>query len=315
MIKQNKNKYFKDRLDQSSGNSKATWKVLNEVLKRNKKSTRVDSFNVDDQVITNNAAIANGFNNHYINIPDILSSSVPDSIFDYKYFLSARLDTEFELAETNVSEVTEIISEIKNVSPGYDELPASVLKKCSNLLVTPITHICNLSMFSGIFPSKLKVAKVIPVYKKGKRNDFNNYRPISMLPVISKIVEELVYKRLYRYLDEHNLLSDKQLGFRQGRSTTAAVLTLTDYVLRAFDRYEYTIGVFLDFTKAFDTVNHQILLGKLEHLGIRGVAQRWFGSYLSERQKYVSFNGSSSMFGSMNYSVPHARFNPGATSI
>ena len=103
--------------------------------------------------------------------------------------------------------------------------------KCSNLLVTPITHICNLSMFSGIFPSKFKVAKVIPVYKKGKRNDFNNYRPISMLPVISKIVEELVYKRLYRYLDEHNLLSDKQFGFRQGRSTTAAVSTLTDYVL------------------------------------------------------------------------------------
>ena len=179
-----------------------------------------------------------------------------------------------------------------------------LIKKVVDLLVEPLLYICNLSLNRGVFPKKLKIAKVTPIFKKGQKENINNYRPISVLPTFSKLIEKIVYHRLSFYLDSFDVIGDNQYGFREGRSTTAAVLSLTDYILRAFDDGKFVVGVFLDLTKAFETVNHNILLKKLEYIGVRGVALRWFQSYLTDRKQYVMFNGSKSDSKQLFYSVP-----------
>ena len=122
----------------------------------------------------------------------------------------------------------------------------------------------------------------------------SNYRPITLLSVFHKIMEKLMYKRLIEFLDKHNILIENQFGFRSGRSTTHATMLITDKIQRAIEAKLYSCGIFLDLSKAFDTVDHSILLAKLKHYGIRGIANEWFRSYLTNRQQFVSFNNSDS---------------------
>ena len=147
---------------------------------------------------------------------------------------------------------------------------------------------------TGIAPRKLKVTKVIPVFKTGSRGCLNNYRPIYLLSVFDKILEKIVYKRLYLFLQERKILYFKQFGFRNSYSTSYALLSIVDKIKHAIDNNDYACGVFLDLSKAFDTVNHDILIKKLEFYGIRGHANKWFSSYLTCRRKFVSINNISS---------------------
>ena len=151
--------------------------------------------------------------------------------------------------------------------------------------------IINESFSSGTFPDKLKIAKVTPIFKKGSRSDKNNYRPISILSVFSKIFEKLMHKRLFRYLERLCILHELQFGFREKFSTSHALISLIEHLKKSLDEGEFGCGIFIDLRKAFDTVNHSILLQKLEYYGIRGVANNWFKSYLSDRYQYVSING------------------------
>ena len=207
-------------------------------------------------------------------------------------------------AETSELEIVNIIDNFKNASPGFDDVPMSVVKKTVHEIKHQLVHIFNLSLMLGVFPNKLKIAKVIPIFKKGTKNDMNNYRPISVLPAFSKVLEKIVYNRFIVFIESNNLLSRSQYGFRQNRSTTAAVLQLADHILQEFDKNKFVIGIFLDFTKAFETVDHQILLSKMEHMGVRGVALQWFKNYLENRQQLVLYNKFSSGFLNLEYSVP-----------
>lgn len=136
----------------------------------------------------------------------------------------------------------------------------------------------------------MKIAKVIPIHKNGERCQFTNYRPISLLPQFSKILEKLFVNRLDKYIEKHNLLSDNQYGFRVKRSTSMAVMELVEGISNAIDNKEYTVGVFIDLQKAFDTIDHSILMNKLERDGIRGIAYKWMKSYLDDRYQYVEIN-------------------------
>ena len=188
-------------------------------------------------------------------------------------------------------------------SVGPFSISNRVLKEFNKVFAVPISHIFNLSLDSGVFPKKMKIAIVIPVYKKHDSLDCNNYRPISLLTNISKIFEKLIRDRLSKFLEESKCLFSKQFGFRYKHSTTHALIDLTETIRKAIDDDEFACGVFLDFKKAFDSVNHKILLKKLEHYGVRGHAVKWFSSYLAERKQYTSVNNMNSQIDDISYEV------------
>ena len=161
--------------------------------------------------------------------------------------------------------------------------------KCN--ISIPLREIINLSFSMGIYPSKLKIAKVNPIYKdKGDPLLFENYRPISLLSNINKIIEKLAYKRLNSFLNKYNCIYDLQFGFRAKHSTDHALISLTEMVREALDSGKFSCGIFVDLQKAFDTVDHEILLTKLDYYGIRGLANNWFRSYLTDRQQFTSID-------------------------
>ena len=159
-------------------------------------------------------------------------------------------------------------------------------------------------MTSGYVPTNTKIAKVIPIFKKGDALETNNYRPISLLPSFSKVLERIVFIRVTAFLNMNNIINDSQFGFRAKHNTTHALLTCIGNISHAIDQRLHTIGIFLDFSKAFDTINHDILLHKLFHYGIRGKALEWFRSYLSNRKQFVDLNNNLSTSRPINCGVP-----------
>ena len=187
------------------------------------------------------------------------------------------------------SEICTIINGMKESSAGWDGIYAKIVKSTYNLYLDTLTHVFNLSITKGIFPRELKVAKVIALFKSQNSMMFDNYRPVSILPVFSKILEKLMYNRILSFINKHKVLFEYQFGFREKHGTDIALIVLLDKIMSSINDGEIVLGVFLDLSKAFDTVNHDILLKKLHKYGIRGVVYDWFVSYLSERSQYVSF--------------------------
>ena len=188
-------------------------------------------------------------------------------------------------------EVTSIIKCIKDSSPGWDAISARVMKATHRAFITPLTHVMNLSLTLGVFPTELKIARVIPLNKSGDASLLSNYRPVSVLPAMSKILERLMYNRLLSFINSNGILYNYQFGFRESHSPNLAMILLVDKISNALENGEYVLGLFLDFSKAFDTVNHEILFKKLEFYGVRGVALQWFHSYFFRREQYVEFEG------------------------
>ena len=156
-------------------------------------------------------------------------------------------------------------------------------------IIEPITYICNLSLKLGIFPDVFKVAKVIPIFKAGDIHDVSNYRPVSILPQLSKIIEKLFEKRLRQYINKHNYFFNGQYGFRTNHSTGLALNEMVNIIVNAIDSNKHSIGVFIDLKKAFDTVNHSLLIDKFKFYGIRGIASKFIQSYLSNRKQFVQY--------------------------
>jgi len=187
---------------------------------------------------------------------------------------------------------------------GYDDLSVRLLKDAKDFVCEPIAHVLNLSLTTGIFPNKLKVARVVPIFKKGDRKLPGNYRPISILPIISKVYEKIVNGRLLKFLEDNSLFYEHQYGFRHGYSTKLSLINLINQITKYTDEGRMTVGIFIDFAKAFDTIDHSILLKKLEHYGIRGVPLDWFKDYLTNRQQFVNYDSAQSFNESLSCGVP-----------
>ena len=193
---------------------------------------------------------------------------------------------------------------MNNSAPGHDEVRLSDIKPVFNMLIHPLTYVTNLSLSQGIFPDELKVAKIIPLYKANDPMLFNNYRPISLLPLFSKVLERIMYNRILKFINKHKLLYKYQFGFRKDHSTYMALIILIDKITAALDNGDFTLAVLIDFRKAFDTVDHKILLDKLQHYGIRGIAYDWIKDYLNDRRQQVSYNGANTSYKTVNCGVP-----------
>jgi hypothetical protein len=178
------------------------------------------------------------------------------------------------------------------------------IKKFIHVLVNPLYSIITKSFESGIFPSQLKIAKIVPIYKGGDKNSPDNYRPISLLPNFSKVIEKIMCNRLTFYLESNNIICKEQYGFRKEHSTLHPIIQLLNQVSSANNKNEFSIAIFCDLRKAFDTVNHTILLKKLEKIGVKGIELCWFKNYLTDRKQFVSLNDVTSKLLSCYLGVP-----------
>ena len=176
----------------------------------------------------------------------------------------------------------------RNKAAGFDDLSSNIITDAYDSLKNILFHIFKVSMKQGIFPDRLKIAKVTAIFKSGAKDNVSNYCPISILPVFSKVLERIMYNRVYNHLHCKGLLYEKQFGFQRNNSTEHAILQLTRDITSSFEKGENTLGVFIDLSKAFDTVDHQILLKKLQYYGIDGTALEWFKSYPNNRKQYTS---------------------------
>ena len=174
-----------------------------------------------------------------------------------------------------------------------------------DILAPMVAHLINCSQREGIFPENAKIARVIPIYKnKGSKQIYENYRPISLLPIFSKIIERLIYNKVFEFLVRYEIIFDSQYGFRGGHNTTHATLDFLGSIEDAMEKNEHAIGIFCDLSKAFDTLNHDILLLKLEHYGIKGKALNWFESYLKNRRQYTEWGNCKSSLLALETGVP-----------
>ena len=201
----------------------------------------------------------------------------------------------FFLEPVTENEVLKVVNSSPNkTSMDHSGINFALVKECISVIAIPISHIANISFEMGIFPDQMKIAKVIPIFKSGLKDSFTNYRPVSLLPQFSKILEKLFNNRLNKFLEINNTLSNSEYGFRNNSTTSHALIDLHEQLTKSIDNKLSTIGVFIDLKKAFDTIDHTLLLQKLNRYGIRGIANAWLASYLKERSQYVFYNNENS---------------------
>ena len=299
--------YYEQLLNKHTNNIIATWSVLNDMIKKSsKRDFTAYLVKQDNSVIENIEEIADEFNQFFVNVGPNLAKNINYSMDDDKN-LSSVSDNKHSMFLGGVceSDVLEVVRKFKNKkSVDCNNIDMSLVKVVMDCVLKPFTYICNKSLSTGIFPDKMKMAKVIPIYKNGDKHMVSNYRPVSLLSQFSKILEKLFVNRLDNFIDKYELLSDHQYGFRSNRSTSLAVMDFVENIATAVDKKHHTVGVFIDLCKAFDTIDHSLLLQKLERYGIRGVSQQWLRSYLSNRFQYVEINKTKSHFRRVTCGVP-----------
>ena len=247
----------------------------------------------DGGVVSDPGAISEEFNNYFSSIGRELADNFTPSN-DYLQYLDSPYRENFYFSPTTLQEVSSIMDQLKTKSAGIDEIKIEALRENFDILGELIVDIINKSLAQGIFPDQLKFSKIIPIYKAGDRKKVGNYRPISLLNVFSKLVEKVIAIQLENYLTLNNIIYPYQFGFRPNKSTEMAINCLTDYLYSSFDENMFSVGVFIDLSKAFDSINRDILLRKLHHYGKRGRAHDLFASYLSNRHQLTSVNGGES---------------------
>lgn len=299
--------YWQNRFESTKRDIKQTWKNINSILNRSQNKKEFPTyFKNNDIPVYDPNEIANLFNSHYTHIGPNLANNIekiPGNASEYLHQNNFPNTLFFEPCSPN--EIANIIKCLKpKTSCGYDDISPKLVKQIADSIAQPLSHIANASMETGIFPSLMKIAKVIPIYKKGDREQFVNYRPISLLPTFSKILEKIIHKRLVGYLTHHNIIDSSQYGFQENSSTEHAILELQDRIVKSIAQNKLALGLSIDLSKAFDTLDHTILITKLQSIGIRGTCLHWFQSYLSSRKQFVKFNHSHSSYQNITCGVP-----------
>ena len=296
-----------NRLILNSNNKMATtWKIINHENGKSSHSNKTVPLRIENKEVTNQNKIANMFNNYFLSIAVTLTSGnnkhtnikEPNPIsYLLNSFHQPFPKMKWDYASTY--EIGQIIKSLKSKnSSGYDEISTRILKLSAPYILSPLTHICNRILNTGIFPDRLKYAIIKPILKKGGDDqNISNYRPISLLTAFSKVIEKLMYNRLIDHITSHSILANEQFGFRTNHSTQQATFLLINNILTAMNSKSRIGGIFCDLQKAFDCMNHLILLDKLKFYGIKGKFKTLIESYLIGRYQKVILNNNNSKKG------------------
>jgi len=288
IIRRVKCKFYCNKFDSVRGDVRETWKIVNSIINSKSGSKSIDEIEVEGRSITDSQDIAEEFNSYFRDVAVNLERDIPRNDGSPLMWMGNRIQNSLFAGPSTDSETALIINRLKNRSYGLHSVPTFIYKYLSDLISPIICKLFNLSLTQGIFPASLKVARIKPIHKKGNSKLLGNYRPISTLPLLSKIFEKLMLSRLLSFIKSNNVLGNNQFGFRKNNNTADAILEFLDCVYNSLSNKEALIATFLDFSKAFDTICHDVLLDKLDYMGVRGHVHSWFRSYLYGRSQYVS---------------------------
>ena len=304
-----KDKYHKAYFDKYKDNSKKQWEMINRLLNRNKKKfEKIKLKGSNGQLITSSSAVAGKFNDYFSNIADNLKQKGDNTNShyddDFAGNMAPAVENSIYLQPAEAGEVHSIIKGLKNKATLDTKVHALKLANMNLDFTTAFAKTITSSLEQGIFPQALKLARVVPIHKSDSKTDVSNYRPISLLSTFSKIYEKIMHERVTKFLETNRSLHEHQYGFRSGRSCEHALLTAQNTLTKALSKKQVSLLLLIDFSKAFDMVDHPILLKKLYRYGIRGTAYQWFKSYLQNREQFVSVNGVDSDKAKIKYGVP-----------
>ncbi|CAB4033111.1 Hypothetical predicted protein [Paramuricea clavata] len=304
-IRQAKHNYFITNIEAARKDPRKTWRLVNDLNCRKVSDvTSVKKVNLDGNEITNAAEISDAFNSYFTSIGEKLANKIPSSnVNPVSYIQSTHSVFSFE--EIGLSTVNCLLKTINaNKATGPDKIPGRLLKIATDILSPSLTRIFNRSLFMGIYPTDWKMEKVLPLFKNGDKCDLSNYRPISIISAVAKVFGRTVYDQFYSYLTSNNLLSNYQSGFRASYSTVTALLESSNNWCVNIDKGLLNGVIFIDLKKAFDTIDHEILIRKLKCYGVDDNALSWFNSYLNNRKQKCYVNGNLSGSRSISHGVP-----------
>lgn len=304
VVRSAKTNYYRQIFINFKNNTKKIWQAINELKGNFQNKDTIKTLQYDNKVLSDPLDISHAFSNYFSKIAPDLESKLPHSNKNPLDYLKENYPNSMVVPIITTYEMNSVIKSLKNKTSDINDISATIIKSNSNLLSIPLTILFNQSVTNGIFPDKLKTAKITPIYKSGPHDDPKNYRPISQLTIFSKIFETLMKKHLINYLEHKNILNPSQYGFRQNCSTFKALNKFSNDIFTAIDKKFSVLSVFIDFAKAFDTINHKVLLSKMHHYGIRGPIFSWFTDYLTNRRQYTSFSYAKSSSTLITLGVP-----------
>ena len=310
LINSAKRLFYLNKFDKAEGNSKKTWDLINKLRGKNNTKNKA-MFLVDGSVIKDHRIIANKFNEYFVSVASNMNNSFNDvfhdgipitDIPDFDVYINNFIKDSIYMNDCSENEIAEIICDLNGNKSS--DIPLKVLKSCSKIIAPYLCKFYNYFMENGTFPQILKLGQITPIFKKGNTQLMENYRPVSTLPCFGKIFEKLIFNRFYNFIISKNILYENQFGFRRKHSTSNAINHSIDKIVSDLENKHHVIGIFIDLSKAFDTICHQKLLIKLEKYGIRGTPLKLIRDYISSRTQIVNFNGTKSNPQPVSYGVP-----------
>jgi hypothetical protein len=305
MLRQQKQKYYTENLELNKKNPKRAWQLLKEAANLNKPNATVEKIDKNGVILTDPTEIASEFNDFFTGIGVKIAESVKPTVKKAEEYMPILQNlTELDLGTVTQTHICDIIKILhsKN-STDIDGISTKLLKEIAIELSWPLAHIFNNSLRQGVFPDRLKTSRTVPIFKAGRADLCDNYRPISLLSTLSKVLEKIVSVQLVNHLDRNNILYEHQYGFQRNKSTEHSIIHAVNHISNAMNNNKYTVGVFFDLKKAFDVCSHDILLMKLSKMGITGSALNWFKTYLSDRSQIVDINGNRSQAKKITISI------------
>ena len=302
-----KREFFTNKIASYDGDLKNTWKTINQVLNKKSVTTHIASLEVEGKTVPEDTAIAESMNNFFCEIGKTLSDKIPQSsnpLLDNDYEVNPKSVT-FHFEHINAPQLERVLGKFDtSKGSGPDGLANFFMKIGLPVIAESLCNIFNLSLATGVFPDSWKISSVAPVFKSGEQDDSSNYRPISVLPFLARLFVKLVYNQIYDFLIKADLLFSNKSAFRLLHSVVTCMLASNKDWYVNMDSGKYTANVFRDLKKAFDTVDHDILLNTLLRYGIKGLEHSWFVSYLNNRRQFCKVNGALSQIKDVTCGVP-----------